>query len=236
MIGFQERNDQKKINLWYQDPDKHLCKCYIHVFILFLQNGKKINMCMIIYISFLLVWANFHIKWFLIFSLSMNITSKNSFRGQTNLDKNMKPKKCLSNLRRHMEKHHTSHKNVWRIGWWMQMDLSQKRKKEEYIYLICSLVLYPNVLLIILQNQVERLRDSLDRSNSDHSSVQQKEMRGQEATRKLQREIRELREEQAEIQRKESEATQKKHELVSWCVIMYMKWNLYIKTAQRRQE
>ncbi|XP_030848216.1 unconventional myosin-XVIIIa isoform X3 [Strongylocentrotus purpuratus] len=64
-----------------------------------------------------------------------------------------------------------------------------------------------------LENQVERLRDSLDRSNSDHSSVQQKEMRGQEATRKLQREIRELREEQAEIQRKESEATQKKHEL-----------------------
>ncbi|XP_041455725.1 unconventional myosin-XVIIIa-like isoform X2 [Lytechinus variegatus] len=64
-----------------------------------------------------------------------------------------------------------------------------------------------------LENQVERLRDSLDRSNSDHSSVQQKELRSQEASRKLQREIRELREEQSELQRKESEATQKKHEL-----------------------
>ncbi|XP_071790068.1 unconventional myosin-XVIIIa-like isoform X4 [Asterias amurensis] len=65
------------------------------------------------------------------------------------------------------------------------------------------------------ENQVEKLKETIDKLNLEHDSKGIRDTKMQDNVRRLQRELRELREEQTDLQRKETDTTKKKFELES---------------------
>ena len=64
-----------------------------------------------------------------------------------------------------------------------------------------------------METQINRLKEAIEKLNSECDLLRSKELSSQELARKLQRQLRDLKEEQATAQQRETDAHSKKHEL-----------------------
>jgi hypothetical protein len=78
--------------------------------------------------------------------------------------------------------------------------------------------------------QINRLKEAIEKLNSECDLLRSKELSSQEQSRKLQRQLRDLKEEHANAQQRETESFAKKHELEKQLVFL-MSFFLYISYA-----
>lgn len=64
-----------------------------------------------------------------------------------------------------------------------------------------------------METQIYRLKDAIEKLNSECDMLRNKDASSQDLTRKLQQQLRQIREDYAEAQQKETEANSKKNEL-----------------------
>ena len=85
------------------------------------------------------------------------------------------------------------------------------------VYVI-SLTVSLNLLFIVLQSLVARLKENMEKLMEERDQRSSSENREKEQNKRMQRQIRDTKEEMGELAKKESEASRKKHELVTmWC-------------------